>query len=98
MIVSIHQKILLRKLLSKYGVNANKLCTQVNSKCVVTRQESRREISRIISVCTGKGTLFFLNHPYTMYFKSHRSTIKDSGPRPLSLNIKKKLEKAMKHA
>ena len=79
--VSAHQKILLRKILSKYGVNANKLCTQVNARCHVVRKAARKQLCFLIRYCTGKGVMFALNHPYTKTFKSHRSSLNDGEPR-----------------
>lgn len=77
MIITIHQKILLKKILAKYGVNANKLCTQANSNHKSIRKEAREQLSYLINYCTGKGVMFSLNHPYTKSYKSHRSTLRD---------------------
>jgi hypothetical protein len=79
--VSIHQKILLRKVLSKHGVNANKLLTQVNSNYETVRKAARKQIAFLVSYCTGKGILFTLNNPYSQSFKHHMSSLNDGEPR-----------------
>ncbi len=81
MLVSIHQKLLLRKTLSKYGVNANRLCTQVNSVCETTRKASRKQLAFLVYYCTGKSVMFTLNHPYTKGYKSPLSTLNDFEPK-----------------
>lgn len=81
MLLSVHQKILLRKTLAKYGININKLCSQVNSLCSKTRRTAREALSGLVSRYTGEGIMFLLGNPYTMTFKSTRSTLTDGMPR-----------------
>jgi ribosomal protein L11 len=73
--VTNNQKILLRKTLAKYGVNANKLCTQLNDKSEAIKKVARTEIAFLINHCTGKSVMFTLTHPYTRYYKNFRSPL-----------------------
>jgi hypothetical protein len=81
MIITIHQKILLRKTLSKHGVNVNKLCTQVNDSCDVVRKAARKQLAFLVHYCTGKNVMFTLQNPYTKYYKGFRSMLNDGQAR-----------------
>jgi hypothetical protein len=81
MLVTIHQKILLRKTLSKHGLNVNKLCTQVNNSCEATRKSARKQLSFFVNHCTGKSVMFTLDNPYTKYYKGFRSKLNDGQAR-----------------
>jgi hypothetical protein len=77
MIITINQKIAVKEILSKHGVNANKLITDINSNCAIIRKATRKDISHLIKYCTGKSIIFFLKSPYTLYHKSLNSTLRD---------------------
>lgn len=70
MILTIHQKILLRGLLAKFSINANKDIALVNNRNTTIRRKARENLCLYVWYCIGSIIPFYLHSPYSKAYKN----------------------------